>query len=296
MRAIVLGAAAGGGFPQWNSNSAACRRARQNDPAARPRSQASIAVSGDESHWYILNASPDLRDQLFRTRELHPVHSLRSTPISGVILTAGEVDTLAGLLTLRERQEFALYATAQTHAILAANSIFDVLARDRVVRHAVELEQSVPLAGGLSFEFFAVPGKVPLYMEGQATDAEGDTVGVVMRQGGATLHYVPGCAAMTETLADRLRGADVVLFDGTLWSDDEMIRAGLGEKTGQRMGHMSVSGPGGAMAALADLGVGKKILIHINNSNPVLLDDSAEHATARAAGWDVAFDGMEVRL
>jgi pyrroloquinoline quinone biosynthesis protein B len=296
MRAIVLGAAAGGGFPQWNSNAPGCRRARSGDPAARPRTQASLAVSGDDRHWFLLNASPDLREQLFRTPELHPSDGLRSTPISGVILTSGEVDAVAGLLNLREREPFTLYATPQTLAVLAANPIFDVLASGVVARRAIELDETIALEGGLTAEMFAVPGKVPLYLEETAAEAEGDVVGVTVRQNGSTLCYVPGCAAMNERLAARLRGADVVLFDGTLWTDDEMIRAGLGAKTGQRMGHMSVAGPDGVMAQLANLPIGRKILVHINNSNPILLDDSPERAQAAAAGWEVGFDGMEMRL
>jgi pyrroloquinoline quinone biosynthesis protein B len=296
MRAIVLGAAAGGGFPQWNSNAPACRRARAGDPAAKPRTQASLAVSGDDRHWFIINASPDLREQLFNTPDLHPREGLRSTPINGVILTSGEVDAVAGLLNLRERQPFTLYATPQTQAVLASNPIFDVLDRSVVTRRVVHLGEVIDLPGGISVELFAVPGKVPLYLEETASSADGDVVGVAVQHGASTLLYVPGCAAMNAALADRLHGADVVMFDGTLWTDDEMIRAGLGPKTGQRMGHMSVSGPQGVKAALAELQIRRKILVHINNSNPILLDDSAERATATAAGWEVGYDGMEIRL
>jgi pyrroloquinoline quinone biosynthesis protein B len=145
-----------------------------------------------------------------------------------------------------------------------------------------------------------VPGKVPLYLEraGEtpAVVEDGTTVGAVVSDGHAKLFFIPGCAAMTDTLAARLTGADLVLFDGTLWRDDEMIRAGLGGKTGLRMGHMSVSGPSGTLAAFAELNVRRKILIHINNSNPVLLEDSPEHALVREAGWAVAHDGMRIEL
>jgi pyrroloquinoline quinone biosynthesis protein B len=296
MRALILGAAAGGGFPQWNSNAPACRRARAGDPAAKPRTQASLAISGDDRHWFIINASPDLREQVFKTPDLHPREGLRSTPISGVILTSGEVDAVAGLLNLREREPFSLYATQQTQAVLASNPIFDVLDRSVVHRRVVQLDEVIDLLGGISVEIFAVPGKVPLYLEDTASSADGDVVGIAVRQRDSTLLYVPGCAAMNGGLADRLRGADVVMFDGTLWTDDEMIRAGLGPKTGQRMGHMSVSGPNGVMAALAELQIRQKILVHINNSNPILLDDSPERATATAAGWEVGYDGMEICL
>jgi pyrroloquinoline quinone biosynthesis protein B len=294
IRAIVLGAAAGGGFPQWNSNSPACRRARAGDPAARPRTQASVAISGDGSAWTLLNASPDLRQQIAVTPELHPDAGLRSSPITNVVLTSGEVDSIAGLLNLRERQPFTLIATKRIHAVLDANPIFNVLARDIVTRRAVELDDDITLADDVTLRLFSVSGKVALYLEGSADDADGDTVGASLSQNGRTLFYIPACAAMTSDLAARLRQADTVMFDGTLWSDDEMIRAGLGPKTGRRMGHMSVSGDHGVIAAFAGLAVRRKILLHINNSNPVLLDDSPERAEVERAGWQVAFDGMQV--
>lgn len=299
MRAIVLGAAAGGGFPQWNSNGPGCQRARAGDPAAPVRTQAGLAVSGDGQAWVLLNASPDLRQQIERTPALHPRTGLRSSPIAAVVLTGGDVDAIAGLLTLRERQPFTLFATPDILAVLDANPVFDVLARDVVRREAVALEQDVILPGGLTIRLFAVPGKVPLYLEGEGEPAlleGGQTVGASVSDGRATLFYVPGCAAMTPALADRLRGAELMLFDGTLWRDDEMVRAGLGPKTGRRMGHMSVSGPDGTMAAFEGLGVRRRVLLHINNSNPILLEDSPERAAVNAAGWDVAHDGMEVRL
>ena len=297
MRIAVLGSAAGGGFPQWNSNAEGCRRARAGDPAARPRTQASIAVSADGLRWFIINASPDLREQVGRSAFLHPREGLRSTPIAGVVLTGGDVDVIAGLLTLRERQPFTLYATARIHGVLDANPIFEVLARDVVRRAVVSLETPVSLDDGLTVELFAVPGKTPLYLE--ATDAppietNDTTVAAAISDGRTTIFYVPGCAAMTPALADRLRGAPLVFFDGTLWRDDEMVAAGLGTKTGRRMGHMSLEGPEGTLAAFADLGVTRKVLIHINNSNPVLIEDSPERARATAQGWEVAHDGMEI--
>lgn len=299
MRAIVLGAAAGGGFPQWNSNGPGCQRARAGDPAAPVRTQAGLAVSGDAHAWVLLNASPDLRQQIERTPALHPRTGLRSSPVAAVVLTGGDVDAIAGLLTLRERQPFTLFATPDILAVLDANPVFEVLARDVVRREAVALEQDVILPGGLTIRLFAVPGKVPLYLEGEGEPAlleGGQTVGTSVSDGRATLFYVPGCAAMTPALADRLRGAELVLFDGTLWRDDEMVQAGLGPKTGRRMGHMSVSGPDGVMAAFAPLGVRRRVLVHLNNSNPALLADSPERAEAEAAGWEVAYDGMELAL
>ncbi|MBC7802164.1 MAG: pyrroloquinoline quinone biosynthesis protein PqqB [Gemmatimonadaceae bacterium] len=306
MRAIVLGSAAGGAFPQWNSNAPGCRRARAGEQAARARTQASLAVSAGRNHWILLNASPDLRQQIEQTPELQPSSGLRSSPIAAVVLTGGDVDVIAGLLTLRERQSLTVIATSRVHAVLDANPIFEVLARDIVARAPVALDVPFPIplpcgdTSGLVVTLFAVPGKVPLYLEqpgiAPSLEENDQTVGAEVTDGASTLFYIPGCAAMTAGLADRLRGAEAVFFDGTLWSDDEMVRAGLGPKTGRRMGHMSVSGPDGTMAAFAPLGVQRRILLHINNSNPILLDDSPERALVAAAGWDVAYDGMELTL
>jgi len=305
MRAVVLGAAAGGGFPQWNSNAEACRRARAGEAGAARRSQASLAVSGDGERWFLINASPDLRQQIHAQSILHPRRDLRSSPIEGVILTGADVDAIAGLLHLRERQPFTIYASARGLDVLRANPIFGVLAEDCVRRQAVPLGEPfepchVDGAGsGLKVELFDVPGKVALWLEGGRSSDElsgqpGDTVGVEVRAGERRLLYIPGCARMTDALKRRLTGASVVLFDGTLWQDDEMIRLGLGPKTGRRMGHMSVGGPEGTIAAFRDIPVGRKILVHINNSNPILIDDSIECASVVKEGWEVAYDGMEV--
>ncbi|WP_072573074.1 pyrroloquinoline quinone biosynthesis protein PqqB [Granulibacter bethesdensis] len=310
MKIVVLGSAAGGGFPQWNSNAAGCRRARAGDPKAAPRTQASIAVSQDGVFWFVFNASPDIRQQIEANAMLHPNGAIRSTPIAGVVLTNGDVDALAGLLTLRERQAFTVYATSRVHGILNDNPIFEVLARDVVERRTIPASGPFALTlpggepSGLTVEFFPVPGKVPLYLEQEgllmnapAPVEEGEqTVGAAISDGRRTVCFIPACAMMTDSLRQRLAGADTVFFDGTLWSDDEMIRAGLVPKTGRRMGHMSVSGEDGTIAAFRDLGVRQKILIHINNSNPVLLEDSAERAEALAAGWTVAHDGMQIEL
>jgi len=307
VRAIVLGSAAGGGFPQWNDNTAASRRARRGDPTARPRSQASLAVSANDRDWFILNASPDLRQQIEATPVLHPRDGLRSSPIAGVVLTGGDVDAIAGLLHLRERHRFTVYAPERVLAILAENRIFDVLAADFVTRLPMPLDRKLQLAGhagnsGLGVEAFGVPGKKPLYQEGEGCDPtpreDGDVIGLAITETatGRTLHFIPGCAAMTDRLRRRLARSDLVFFDGTLWSDDEMIRLGVGDKTGRRMGHLSMSGPDGAIAAFVGLGAARRVFLHINNTNPVLLDDTPERRQAEAAGWEIAYDGMEVTL
>lgn len=300
MEIIVLGAGAGGGFPQWNSNAKACRRARAGDPMARPRTQAGLAISRDGLRWYLLNASPDLRQQIADNGVLHPRRGLRHSPIAGVVLTGGDVDAIAGLLTLRERQPFTVHATRRIHDVLDANPIFEVLARDVVARSVEALEVPFALDEGLVARFFAVPGKAPLYLEdGEAAPpmvVDDTTVGLDIIADGRRLVFIPGCAAMTPDLLSRTQDADILFFDGTLWRDDEMVLAGVGQKTGGRMGHMSLSGPDGTLAAFAGARIGRKVIIHINNSNPILLGDSAERAQAQAAGWTVAEDGMAFRL
>ena len=299
---LVLGSAAGGGFPQWNSNAPACRRARRRDAAAKSRTQTSLAVSADGEAWVLLNASPDIKAQLDANEALWPREGLRSSPIAGVVLTGADVDAVAGLLTLRERHRFTVYAAKEVLAVLAANSIFDVLSPELVARRALEVDRRVALGAGLEVEAFTVPGKVPLWLERGGEDPgiaeSGHALGlaVIETATGKSFFFIPGCAAMTPLLTARLRGAEIVFFDGTLWRDDEMVAAGIGPKTGRRMGHMSMSGDGGVIAAFRELGVARKIFIHINNTNPVLLDDSPERAEAEAAGWIVAHDGMELRL
>jgi pyrroloquinoline quinone biosynthesis protein B len=307
LEAVVLGSAAGGGFPQWNSNAPACRRARAKDSTAVPRTQTSLAVSANERDWFVLNASPDLRLQIEAASWLHPRQGLRSSPIAGVLVPGGDVDAVVGLLHLRERHRFSVYAPARVLAVIAANPIFNVLAPDCVERVELPLDRRIELAGtsgpsGIAVVAFAVPAKVPLYLETDGQDPgiaeEGDAVGlqIIDSETEKSFFFIPGCAAMTDQLRRRLARSELVFFDGTLWRDDEMIRLGVGDKTGRRMGHISMSGDDGAIAAFRDLGVNRRIFIHINNSNPVLLDDSPERQLAEAAGWEIAHDGMEVRL
>lgn len=300
MKIIVLGAAAGGGFPQWNSNAEPCRRARHGDPCAESRTQASLAVSSDGERWFLLNASPDLRQQINETPALHPREGLRHSPIAGVVLTGGDVDVIAGLLTLRERQPLTVHATRRIHGVLDANPIFEVLARDVVIRSVQELDGPFMLDATLRATFFAVPGKVPLYLENGGEPppilVDDTTVGLEITDGAQRMLFIPGCAAMTPELHQRLEGAGIVFFDGTLWRDDEMVIAGIGQKTGKRMGHMSLSGPKGTIEAFRTIDTERKVIIHMNNSNPVLLSDSPERAEAEAAGWTVGNDGMEFTL
>lgn len=294
MRAVILGAAAGGGLPQWNCGCGNCNAARAG--AIPALTQSSLAVSLDGATWAVLNASPDIRQQLAATPALHPT-DLRVSPVRAVLLTNGDIDHVAGLLTLREAQPFDLFATPGIAAVLAQNPVFAALDPKLVRRRSVALDLPFDLLPGLRATLFAVPGKVPLYLESDVvvTDLIGDqTVGVELAAAGSRICYIPGCARMTPELAARLQGAQVVFFDGTLWRDDEMIRAGLGVKTGARMGHMAMSGPDGSIAAFRHLDVGRKIYVHMNNTNPVVDPRSPERAEAQAAGWTIGTDGLEV--
>ena len=310
LHVLVLGAAAGGGFPQWNCNDGSNRRARAKDPNIRPRTQSSIAVSADGKRWVILNASPDLRQQINDNAALHPAAGdpKRASPIAAVVVTNADVDHVTGLLNLRESQPFALYGHKRVLGVLAQNSIFNVLNPAYVDRRPLPLDTPLALSDkagvplGVTVTAFIVPGKIALWLEnlnapGFGSQA-GDTIGLRLTgaDGADPVFYIPGCAAIPPDLKERLSGAALLFFDGTLWRDDEMITAGVGVKTGQRMGHMSCSGPDGVIAAFAGLDVRRKVLIHINNTNPLLIDNSSECAEAAAAGWDVAYDGMELTV
>ena len=275
-----------------------CRLAWAGDKRVKARTQASLAVSADGEQWVLLNATPDLRTQLLATPVLQPQSAVRGSPIAAVVLTGAEVDQVAGLLALREREAFSVFATAETMAALSANPIFGVLAPGVVRRTVVARDAPFALPGGLRAELFAVPGKVALYLEGEdpALAAETDAnVGVEIICGPRRLAYVPGAAAVTTALRARLARADVILFDATLFRDDEMIKSGTGDKTGRRMGHMPLDGADGTLAALAGLG-SRRILTHINNTNPILWPTSQERKVVEASGIQVAADGMTIVL
>ena len=308
LRVVVLGAAAGGGVPQWNCGCPICQAARTKHPELQS-TQASIAISADGDHWFLINASPDLRQQLTATPKLHPrAGKLRDSPIAGVILTNGEIDAVAGLLSMREGSPFTIYAHTRVLAILKSNSIFNVLNEKNVPRRPIDLEESFEPSlpdgspSGIEVLPFAVAGKGAWYLEGQAhpagKDGEGDTLGLRIRDKASGKHFffLAACARVTDDLRSRITGAPMVFFDGTVWRDDEMARAGLGTKTGQNMGHIAMSGEAGAIAALEGLGIERKIFLHINNSNPALLRDSTERKALERAGWQVPADGTEIVL
>jgi pyrroloquinoline quinone biosynthesis protein B len=296
LTAIVLGSAAGGAFPQWNCRCPVCQLAWAGDSRVHSRTQASIAVSGGDGRWTLLNASPDLGQQIRATAALHPRDGLRGSPIDAVVLTGAEIDQIAGLLSLRESTPFTLYATPSSHAAVAANAMFGALGL--MSRRAVNPGESFMLAGNIEACLFTVPGKLPLYLEGEEPEIGAESaanVGIELKRDGARLIFVPGVAAMTGALRERFADADVILFDGTLFTDDEMQRTGTGVKTGRRMGHMPIDGEGGTLEALHGLKA-RRIFVHINNTNPIQIDGSAARAKVEGAGWQVAEDGMEIVL
>jgi pyrroloquinoline quinone biosynthesis protein B len=308
LRVVVLGAAAGGGVPQWNCGCEVCRAARGEQPELQS-TQASIAFSADGAHWFLVNASPDLRQQLINTPQLYPRKgALRHSPISGVILTNGEIDAVAGLLSMREGSPFAIYAHAKVLAILKSNSIFNVLSEKNVARVPIEADQAFEpklpdgSPSGIEILPFTVAGKGAWYLEGKAhpggNDGAGDTLGLRIRDKTTDKHFyfLAACADVNDELKARLNGAPLVFFDGTVWRDDELIVAGLGTKTGRGMGHISMSGHKGAIESLADVAIDRRIFLHINNSNPALLHGSAERKIVEHAGWQIPADGTEIEL
>jgi pyrroloquinoline quinone biosynthesis protein B len=273
------------------------------------RRQESVAVSGDGQTWFLLNASPEIREQIESFQELWP-RAPRHSPIGGIVLTNGDLDHGLGLLSLRESHPLTLYATnAVRRGFTDGNVLYRTLERfeGQVTWRPLTLGTAVPLgeagaAGGLTLTAFAVPGKRPIHLEGPGSGpaTEEDNVGLLIRATGAegprTLAYVPAAAAWTDALAHRLAEADVVFFDGTFWSSAEMSTTGVGTKRAEDMAHLPVGGPEGGLARLAALPAPRRVLIHINNTNPLLREDSPERAQADAAGVEVAFDGMELDL
>lgn len=296
LRAIVLGSGAGGGVPQWNCGCQVCARARAGDPHVPRRTQASVAVSADGTHWLLICASPDLRQQMQQTPTLAP-HGLRHSPLFGVVLINAEIDGIAGLLSLREGHPFTLFAPHAIQTELRQNPVFDVLTADSVQRRDVVPDNPLDCGFGLTLTVLPMPGKPPLYREAHDSEAPpGEPVyAALMESAGHRILVAPACASVDATVRDLAGRCDVLLFDGTVFTDDELITAGVGRKTGRRMGHVPLSGPDGALAALSGVPA-RRILLHVNNTNPVLIAGSPERRHVEAAGWEVAYDGMEVTL
>ncbi len=295
MRARVLGSAAGGGLPQWNCACAICSLARAGDPRVRPRTQDSIAVSSDGEGWHVLNASPDVRAQIEASRCLHP-RSARGTPIRSIVLTNGDLDHVLGLFSLRESTPLVVWATDAVRAGLEErNALVRTLHRfpEQLTWKRLELGHEVPLEDGLTVEARALPGKGPVHLAGLVPHGPEDNVGLWVRHRGRTLVYASACGSL-QGLEAAFDDADVLLFDGTFFSSDELVARGLSRARAEDMAHLPVGGARGSLAGLARSRARRKIYTHVNNSNPLVVDGSPEHRAALGAGWEVAFDGMEI--
>jgi pyrroloquinoline quinone biosynthesis protein B len=303
MHVRVLGAAAGGGFPQWNCSCSNCRRLRQGTLKAQARSQAQLALSADRQNWFLVNASPDLRSQIESFPALHPSPAaVRHSPVGGVILTSGEVDAALGLLLLRESQPISVYATdAVRRLLMEDNDLFRVLLRqpDQVRWHRLAPGEPTslgdsglrctPISTGGGF-----PGHVPPERSAELNPAEA-VVGLFFEDDRRSrVAFLPGSPGVQSEWLKPIAACDALLFDGTFWSEDELIRIQGHGKTARQMGHSPISGADGTIASFAPVRGPRKIFIHINNTNPVLDEESAENKYVRDSGWELAFDGMEL--
>jgi pyrroloquinoline quinone biosynthesis protein B len=297
MRVRILGSAAGGGFPQWNCNCRSCTAARDPAAAALPRTQSSIAIRAEGDRWYLVNASPDLRQQL---AELPggDLDALRTSPLAGVLLTDAEIDHTAGLLLLRESSEpLDVYSTAEVRAALTTYfPVLRMLESYCGVRwHELAVGKPVLLGGRVEVDVFAAGGDPPLYMPAGADELTASGLTIRDLDTGGVLTYAPALAAIDDEVAERLARSDYAIVDGTFWEKDELVALGLAERDAFAMGHVPLSGSEGSLATLERLPT-RTILAHINNTNPILLEDSAERALVVAGGIDVAHDGMEIEL
>jgi pyrroloquinoline quinone biosynthesis protein B len=302
----VLGSAAGGGFPQWNCGCPNCRGVRAGDSHVTARTQECVAVSTDSAQWFLLNCSPEIRQQIEGFPPLHP-RAGRHSPIAGILLTNGDLDHCLGLLSLRESHPLVIYATERVRrGFTEGNSLYRTLERfaGQVTWRVLKLDTEQELTGadgrpgGLSVKAVALPGKLPIHLETVIAPDPEDSVGFVIREPstGRVLAYLSGVGAVTSAVGQAASGADCVFFDGTFWSSDELPALGLGTKRAEDMAHVPVGGPDGSLARLSGLGGRRRIYIHLNNTNPLLRESSPERAAVAAAGWEVARDGMEVRL
>jgi pyrroloquinoline quinone biosynthesis protein B len=303
VRIKVLGSAAGGGFPQWNCWCSNCRRLRQGHFVGVARTQTQLAWSTSLGQWTLLNASPDLRGQIEATPELWPQDANRHSPICDVVLTGAEVDQAIGLLLLREFHSFRVHATRSVRRILTEdNSVFGVLARfaGQVSWHDIPLDRPFSV-GGARLEVLKLPGAFPGFVRASRlteSNCPEAAIGLSIspESGGGTLASLLCASCISDALVERLKTCEVLLLDGTFWSEDEPLRiAGLG-RTSRQMGHLPISGEGGSLERLATLKDSRRIFIHINNTNPILDEESAEYRIIREAGWEVAWDGMEITL
>jgi pyrroloquinoline quinone biosynthesis protein B len=303
VRVRVLGSAAGGGLPQWNCGCDNCAAARCGDPQVRPRTQESLAVSGDRGDtWFLINASPEIRAQIEGFSGLWP-RARRHSPIAGLLLTNGDLDHCLGLLSLRESHPLVVYATAAVRdGFTEGNVLYRTMQRfdGQVTWRALPLEEEQALGGAQSdlvVTAIPLPGKLPLHLEGQRLPSPEDNVGLVIRdrRSGGRLVYCSGVAGRSPVLERAAADADVLFFDGTFWSSDELVAAGLATRTAEEMAHWPIGGPHGSLQFLSRPGR-IAIYIHINNTNPILHEDSAERRAVIAAGVTIAHDGLELDL
>jgi pyrroloquinoline quinone biosynthesis protein B len=302
VRIRVLGSAAGGGFPQWNCGCENCDGVRRGAGLAVPRTQESVALSADGASWFLINASPEIRGQIEAAEPLWP-RARRHSPIAGILLTNGDLDHCLGLLSLRESHPLVVYATDAVRAgFQTGNVLYRTLERfaGQVTWRTLALGREQPLGddGALSVTAVPAPGKLPLHLEGLRAPSPEDNVGFVVRdhRTGGRLAYFSGVAGPSPEIERAADGAGALFFDGTFWSSDELIAAGLGTRRAEEMAHWPVGGPGGSLGFVSGAGARRRVLIHVNNTNPVLRDGGPERQAAAAAGVEVARDGMELTL
>jgi len=300
MRIRVLGSAAGGGFPQWNCGCPNCRGVRAGTVKATPRTQESVAISADGEHWVLLNASPEIRQQIESFPPLHPKKP-RHSPIAALVLTNGDLDHCLGLLSLRESHPLTVFATERVRrGFTEGNVLYRTLERfdDQVTWRALKLGREDELASGLTVEAAPVPGKLPIHLEGALSPDAEDSVGLRIRETrtGTVLAYFSGVGGVSSAVTQALQDAEAVFFDGTFWSEDELRELGASEKCASDMAHLPIGGRDGSLQALGGARAPFRVYIHLNNTNPVLREDSPERAAVERAGWRIARDGMEIAL
>jgi pyrroloquinoline quinone biosynthesis protein B len=298
LRIRILGSAAGGGFPQWNCDCPCCQAVRDGSRPARPRTQSSAAVSADGDRWVLLNASPDIRQQIESVSALRARN--RVSPVTDVLLTDAELDHTLGLLLLREATGVRIHGTEPSRAVLRdGTALLPTLgAYCPVDWNTVTLGTGIPLPGGLTGRAFDVPTTKRQRFDVAGADGPGRVVGyrITATESGASLVWLPCAQELGAEILSEIRGCDCLLIDGTCWTDDEMITLGLAGKTSRSMGHVPVSGGDGSLAALSEVPVPRKVYVHLNNTNPVLLEDSPERKETEAGGFEVAYDGMEIDI
>ncbi|MDO7534275.1 pyrroloquinoline quinone biosynthesis protein PqqB [Acinetobacter pittii] len=303
MYIYVLGSAAGGGFPQWNCNCPNCHGVRTGTIQAKARTQSSIAVSENGTDWVLLNASPDIRQQLFEFKAAQPARKLRDTGITSVILMDSQLDHTTGLLTLREGCPMNVWCTEMVHQDLTSGfPVFNMLKHwnGGLQYHEINPKQAFKIDGFENLEFLPliIKSAAPPYSPHRNDPHDGDNIALIIKDHKTQkqLFYAPGLGKIDDQIMQIMQGSDCVMIDGTLWTDDEMQQTGVGTKTGREMGHLYISGEGGSLSYLNQLSAPKKVLIHINNTNPILNENSSQFAELKANGVEVAYDGMQIEL